>query len=151
MSGLASSLSNANNYALGCVMDGVPTNCTLVGQMIARDQAKELGVVGVALTEVARVMTSFTAVGIEIRDIPDVVPNPPTKELPNGRGFIVSFGASEVWTQFIIAPGLQQTFEQNPQNPTQQPIDPRSIPHSIERGPSAAQKKTHCCKERKNC
>jgi YD repeat-containing protein len=117
MSGLASSLSNANNYALGCVVDGLPTNCKLAGQIIARDQAKKLGVLGLALTpDVMRIMTSFTAVGIESRTVPGVVSKKVTVELPNGRGFTWTMGASELWTQFIIAPGLENSFEQNPQN-----------------------------------
>jgi hypothetical protein len=87
--------------------------------MIARDLAKELGVLGIALTpEVIRLMTSFTAVGYELRDDPKVSKKPKLKDVPRGYGVQISFGATEIWTKFIIAAGIQRTVEQNPQKPS---------------------------------
>ena len=128
MSGLVSSQTDANSYSVGCVSDGVPTNCNSVMQAINRDQASKLGILGLAVTPaLMRVMASFTAVGAELR--PGVgaqsPPQQPSPLQPASRtAYTINIGISEVWTQFIIAPGLQQAFEQNPQNTsTQKPMD----------------------------
>jgi len=128
MSGLGSSLSNANNYALGCVMDGLPTNCKLVGQAIARGQAKSIGIMGLALIpQVTRLMSSFTATGAEFRTVAGSQSKSTTVELAGGYGFTWSRGVVELWTHYIIAPGLQLGFEQNPQKPSAEPVDPRDV------------------------
>lgn len=115
MSGLSSSQANPNSYAVGCIKDGIPTTCNRVMHAIERGQAKELEILGPALTpEMIRLIMSLTAVGAT-----EVESSEPKKsrmiELSDGSAFTVSLGTSEVWTLFLIAPGLQRAFEQNKQ------------------------------------
>jgi YD repeat-containing protein len=120
MSGLVSSQANANSYSVGCVRDAVPTNCNNLMAAINHDQAKKVGVVGFAVTPaLMRLMASLTEVGAEFRSPvppPKRDPEQPPSPLdpPQGPGWQIQ--TAELWTYFIIAPGLQQAFEQNSQN-----------------------------------
>jgi YD repeat-containing protein len=118
MSGLSSSQANAQSYGVGCVMDGVPTNCKKVMEQLEKGRARKVEVLGPAITSsVTRLMMSLTPVGGKF--VPASVVNAPKAavELSNGRGFTSSIGAAELWLDYILAPGVQRAFEQNPQNP----------------------------------
>ena len=128
MGGLSSSQANTGSYAVGCVMDGIPTNCKKVMEQIDRGQAKKLEVLGPALaSSVTRLMMSLTPVGAKF--VPSNAPKTPTRldQPSTGYGYTSYIGAGDLWTQYILAPGLQQRFEQNPPQNT----SPKEAPCSF--------------------
>jgi hypothetical protein len=50
MASLSSSQASPASYGMGCIMDGMPTNCNRVMQAIGRDQARGVGVHGFAFS-----------------------------------------------------------------------------------------------------
>jgi YD repeat-containing protein len=103
MGGLSSAQSNPDSYAVGCVMDGLPTNCTRVMKSINRDEAESVTIHGLALTPaILRLMASFQTVKYA-KIGSDGEP------MPAEGGFFV--------------PGRQTGFEQDPTNPQDTPIE----------------------------
>ena len=97
-------------------MDGIPTNCKKVMQELERGRAKKLEVLGPALNQsVTRLMMSLTEVGAKF--LPASLSKAPTvsSESRGSHGWMISFGAAELWFDYVIAPGVQRAFEQNPQ------------------------------------
>ena len=125
MSGLASSQANPDSYGVGCIMDGMPTSCSRVIRVLSRGQAKELQIHGVAsnpaTTFLMMSLTQTRAFFVDSDDPPDQ-PTEPTEPTAPGPGFQNSIGSEEFWTEFIMAPGLQRGFEQNPQKPIMIPL-----------------------------
>lgn len=122
MSSLSTGQANPDSYGVGCLMDGMPTNCSRVMQAIGRDQASRVSIHGSAFSPgIMRLMVSF---------IP--VTQTRTLRLENGKvvdtttaggdsghsegGYSANY-ASWVMTSFVIAPGMQLGFEQNPITP----------------------------------
>jgi hypothetical protein len=129
MSGLSSSQANAESYGVGCVMDGIPTNCKKVMDQLEKGRGKKLEILGPALTSsVTRLMMSLTPVGAEF--VPSSAPNKPiaSGESSGGYGYTISIGSSELWTYYILAPGMQRGFEQN--RPTTKPQNSTPLPGS---------------------
>ena len=120
MGGLSSSQANPESYAVGCMMDGMPTDCNRVMQTIDRDHAESVDIRGLALTpSVMRLMASALAVNYTRKvqlnpdgSISDTI-------TPGGETGHVEWGfednyASWVITRYVFAPGRQNSFEGTP-------------------------------------
>jgi YD repeat-containing protein len=114
MSALSANQADPNSFGVGCIMDGVPTNCNKVVQAIDRGRGKRLQILGPAITpELVRLTMSLTVVGYKIEKSTPPKPGeqPVPVELP-GRNIWVF--PSQVWGLYILAPGFQNLFQQNP-------------------------------------
>lgn len=131
MSGLSSSQADAESYGVGCLSDGIPTACKKVMEDLERNRAQELHLLGPAITPfLTRLMMSLTVIRQEI--IPSKPPNQPAGPSgASGPGWTISGVTGELWTYYILAPGLQHGFEQNPTRPQPQKTltqdDPKTI------------------------
>jgi YD repeat-containing protein len=120
MSGLSSSQASAESYGVGCIADGIPTNCKKVMEHIERGRAEELDILGPAIAPfVTKLMMSLTPVGAEFRSSNTGSKPIAHGESSDGNGWTISFGSAELWIYYLLAPGLQRGFEQNPTKPQQ--------------------------------
>ena len=114
MSGLSSSEADPSSFGVGCIMDGMPTNCRRVMMVANNGRGNELTVYGLALSPtITRLMLSGTEIPPQSQRIGRSV----TLEMPDGRGVTFTLNNVELTSHFIIAPGMQRGFEQNPHNP----------------------------------
>ena len=113
MSALSANQADPNSFGVGCIMDGLPTNCNKVVQAIDRGRAKKLQILGPALTpELVRLTMSLTIVGTRIdRSTPPDYQE--QKELYEFPGFHTLEYPSHMWGLYLLAPGFQQLFQQN--------------------------------------
>lgn len=105
---------------MGCVMDGLPKNCTRVMQAINRDQAESVSIYGLALTPaIMRLMASFQTVN-HTRTLRLEEDGSISNTLRSGgksghfEGGYEDNYVSFVITKYVVAPGMQLGFEQAP-------------------------------------
>lgn len=150
MPGLSSSQANPDGYAVGCIMDGIPTNCNRVMQAVSRDQARSISIHGLAVNpSITRLMASFMTVTYtrtltlqEDGSISDTITS--GGEPGHFEGGYSHNYASWVITRFVMAPGSQAGFEQTLTSPqkTNRPI-------GLQRAMDLIQKNlTNCVREK---
>jgi len=127
MAQLSASQANPESMAVGCIMDGLPTNCGRVMRAIGNGQAREVYVHGFALSAwMMELQASFLQVKTE-RKVPRKLP--PTEIYYDDDGYpYPAYGLPpnnviEVSVSYVIAPGMQLDFEQNSQHPQPLPTD----------------------------
>jgi len=130
MSGLSSSQANAESYGVGCLVDNVPTTCKKVMDHLEKERGQKLQVIGPASTPfVARLLMTVTAGTAWVTVGPKKLIG--GGELPNGKGVKFYSNVVELWTYYIVAPGLQQSFSQN--STTTQPQNPSPSPKAVKK------------------
>lgn len=120
MSALSANQADPHSFGVGCIMDGLPTNCNKVAQAIERGRAKRLQILGpVVSPELIRLTMSLTIVGFkhDTSTPPEPGETPLIIEVPGGH---VKVFASHVWGLYVTAPGTQHLFQQNKGNATAQ-------------------------------
>lgn len=120
MGGLSASQANPDSYAVGCIMDGMPTTCNRAMQVINRDQARSVSVHGLASSPIImRLMASYISVNYTrtLRLEPDgsisdtITPGGETGHFEGG--FFHNY-ASWTITRYVMAPGAQLSFDRLP-------------------------------------
>jgi len=121
MAQLSASQANPESMAVGCIMDGVPTNCSRVIGAIGNGQADKVSIYGFALSAwMIQLQASFLEVKTT-REVPDKRRLPPTGVYYDDDGNpypahgLPTKNVIEVSVAYVIAPGMQLDFEQNPQ------------------------------------
>ena len=136
MRGLSASQANPDSYAVGCVLDGIPTNCNRVMQALNRLPIRHLGIHGNVTTPwLMRLIGSITRVETRREvDSPRRVPPSTTYKDDQGNEYpahgLQPRNVIEVVVQHVVAPGMQLGFE--PVEP-QKSQDDNFTPEQLER------------------
>ena len=112
MSGESSSLSDPQNYGMGCFLDGGPANCTRVARMVNHETA--------VVTYMGGVMGGSPSQIIPIQRGDKYIPGKDNPETPGIFNAGTTIGFIDVY--FYIPPGAQFGIEPNPTDPN--PTDP---------------------------
>jgi hypothetical protein len=117
MAGLSSSQADPNGYAVGCIMDGLPTSCTKVMNAINRGQAKEVRIFGTQNPNVVLMNQGFIIETHKQTVRVDRAPDPNIFD-PDHLRPRYDLKTIEV-IDYVMIPGAQTDSTQNPpQDPT---------------------------------
>jgi len=117
MGGLSSSQANPESLAIGCIMDGLPTNCNRVANAVNKGLAKSLEIIGKGNSGVAAAMTAGFIPEVRTQQVRGNFPDP----LDEGNAFTFNV---DVVDSVAFVPGDHTGFTQNPTTP-QNPQQPQ--------------------------